>query len=82
MKAGDDARFPADMRRHRRGLFAAVSVGLSYGKGQRLPAWLDNKEYSGLAEGLLGNEYINRLAGFADGSSPYSSARLQCSPIP
>ena len=67
MKAGADTHFPADMRRHRRGLFVAISVGLSYGKGQRLPGWLDNKQYSGLADGLLGNEHINRLAGFADG---------------
>jgi hypothetical protein len=81
-KAGTDARFPADMCRHRRGLFAAISVGLSYGKGQRLPGWLDNKQYSGLADGLLDNKHIKRLAGFADGSSLHSSARLPCSPIP
>ncbi|KAJ7803236.1 hypothetical protein B0H14DRAFT_3487658 [Mycena olivaceomarginata] len=33
--AGDEARFPASMRKHRRGLFAAINAGLSYGKGQK-----------------------------------------------
>ncbi|KAJ6549028.1 hypothetical protein DFH09DRAFT_926354, partial [Mycena vulgaris] len=64
--AGDEARFPASMRRHRRGLFAAINVGLSYGKGQTTPGWLNNKEYTGLTEGLLANTDIGRLAGFAD----------------
>ncbi|KAJ7142554.1 hypothetical protein C8R44DRAFT_603506, partial [Mycena epipterygia] len=56
--AGDEACFPASMRRHRRGLFAAISVGLSYGKGQATPCWLHNKEYTGLAEGLLANRFV------------------------
>ncbi|KAF8209733.1 hypothetical protein K438DRAFT_1571420 [Mycena galopus ATCC 62051] len=64
--AGAEAWFPASMRKHRRGLFAAINVGLSYGKGQKTPSWLHNKEYDVLADGLLANPYINRLAGFAD----------------
>ncbi|KAJ6546007.1 hypothetical protein DFH09DRAFT_927467 [Mycena vulgaris] len=44
--AGDKECFPASMRRHHRGLFAAVNVGLSYGKGQMTPGWLNNKEYT------------------------------------
>ncbi|KAJ7831090.1 hypothetical protein B0H13DRAFT_1915619 [Mycena leptocephala] len=47
----NDARFPADMRRHRRGLYAVINVGLSYGKGQKTPGWLNNKEYSVLQRG-------------------------------
>ncbi|KAF8214561.1 hypothetical protein K438DRAFT_1562944, partial [Mycena galopus ATCC 62051] len=46
--------------------FTAINVGLSYGKGQNLPTWLHNKEYDALADGLLANCYIKRLAGFAD----------------
>ncbi|KAJ6522598.1 hypothetical protein B0H19DRAFT_1277292 [Mycena capillaripes] len=46
--AGSEARFPASMRRHCRGLFAAIT------------------EYTDLAEGLLANSDIGRLAGFSD----------------
>ncbi|KAF8185810.1 hypothetical protein K438DRAFT_1596819 [Mycena galopus ATCC 62051] len=64
--AGAEARFPTSMQKHRRGLFAAINVGLSYSKGQKTPSWLHNKAYNVLADGLLANSYINRLAGFAD----------------
>ncbi|KAF7354764.1 hypothetical protein MSAN_01390600 [Mycena sanguinolenta] len=74
--AGIGARFPASMRRHRRGLFAAVNVGLSYGKGQRTPSWLDTKEYTTIAERLLANSYIGRLAGFADAAFALWAPRL------
>ncbi|KAJ6521651.1 hypothetical protein DFH09DRAFT_1251093 [Mycena vulgaris] len=67
--AGQEARFPSAMREHRRGLFAAINVGLSYGKGQKVPCWLDNKEYTPIADKLLANRSIGRLAGFADGAS-------------
>ncbi|KAJ7748092.1 hypothetical protein B0H16DRAFT_1319991, partial [Mycena metata] len=76
MDAGANARFPADMRHHRRGLFAALNVGLSYGKGQKAPSWLNNKEYSGLVEGLLGNSHIKRLARFADRAFALWAPRL------
>ncbi|KAJ6517027.1 hypothetical protein DFH09DRAFT_1332610 [Mycena vulgaris] len=39
---------------------------LSYGKGQKVPCWLDNKEYTPIADKLLANCTIGRLAGFAD----------------
>ncbi|KAF8144515.1 hypothetical protein K438DRAFT_1922373 [Mycena galopus ATCC 62051] len=74
--AGSEARFPASMRKHRRGLFAAINVGLLYGKGQKLPTWLHNKEYDSLADGLLANPYINRLAGFADSAFALWAPRL------
>ncbi|KAF8179786.1 hypothetical protein K438DRAFT_1977147 [Mycena galopus ATCC 62051] len=74
--AGGEARFPASMRKHRRGLFAAMNVGLSYGKGQKLPSWLHNKEYTALADGLLANPYLNRLAGFADSAFALWAPRL------
>ncbi|KAF8144080.1 hypothetical protein K438DRAFT_1462156, partial [Mycena galopus ATCC 62051] len=74
--AGTEARFPASMRKHRRGLFAAINVGLSYGKGQKVPSWLHNKEYDALADGLLANPYINRLASFADSAFALWAPRL------
>ncbi|KAF8146271.1 hypothetical protein K438DRAFT_1781143 [Mycena galopus ATCC 62051] len=48
-----EARFPASMHKHHRGLFAVINIGLSYGKGQTT-GW------------LLTNPYLNRLASFAD----------------
>ncbi|KAJ7781734.1 hypothetical protein DFH07DRAFT_764761 [Mycena maculata] len=62
---GTASCFPAAMRRHRRGLFAAINVGLTYGKGQTDPTWLDNKQYTSLAERLLANTDIIRMANFA-----------------
>ncbi|KAF8208625.1 hypothetical protein K438DRAFT_1573939, partial [Mycena galopus ATCC 62051] len=62
---GYAAHFPASMCRHRRGLFAAINVGLSYGKGQTAPTWLDNKEHTALAQSLLANKDIARMANFA-----------------
>ncbi|KAK7032699.1 hypothetical protein R3P38DRAFT_2773238 [Favolaschia claudopus] len=59
------AQFPAKMLRHRRGLFAAINVGLTVGPGQSSPTWVDGKEYSDVAERLLANEDINRMAVFA-----------------
>ncbi|KAJ7184124.1 hypothetical protein C8R46DRAFT_883518 [Mycena filopes] len=76
LNAGANAHFPADMRRHRRGLFAAINVGLSYGKGQKVPNWLDNKAYADLADALLANEHIKRLACFADRSFALWAPRL------
>ncbi|KAJ7719762.1 hypothetical protein B0H14DRAFT_2412080, partial [Mycena olivaceomarginata] len=62
---GMGADFPAAMRKHRRGLFAAINVGLGYGKGQRLPTWMDNKQHTPMVNRLLAHEDINRLANFA-----------------
>ncbi|KAJ7737283.1 hypothetical protein DFH07DRAFT_944287, partial [Mycena maculata] len=62
---GTASHFPAAMCRHRRGLFAAINIGLVYGKGQTAPTWLDNKQYASLAERLLSNEDITRMANFA-----------------
>lgn len=53
------------MRCHRRGLFAAVTVGLTFGKGQTSPTWLQNKSYPGLTDRLLHNPDIARMANFA-----------------
>ncbi|KAJ7621788.1 hypothetical protein DFH06DRAFT_991468 [Mycena polygramma] len=74
--AGSEAQFPASMRHHRRGMFAAINVGLSYGKGQMHPGWLHNKEYAGIADRLLANKDIGRLAGFADAAFGLWAPRL------
>ncbi|KAF7373333.1 hypothetical protein MSAN_00542900 [Mycena sanguinolenta] len=59
------AYFPAAMRRHRRGLFAAINVGLNFGKGATAPAWLDNKNHTPLATQLLAEPDVIRMANFA-----------------
>ncbi|KAJ7050760.1 hypothetical protein C8F01DRAFT_1000102, partial [Mycena amicta] len=64
-RAGMAARFPASMRKHRRGLFAAINVGLSYGQGQVDASWL-RSDYADTAEELLANEDIQIMASFAD----------------
>jgi hypothetical protein len=65
---GIAAGFPASMRKHRRGLFAAINVGLAYGKGCAAPSLLNNKEHEPLAERLRTNPDINRMANFASGA--------------
>ncbi|KAJ7044324.1 hypothetical protein C8F04DRAFT_990742 [Mycena alexandri] len=74
--ATNTTRFPAAMKKHRRGLFAAVNVGLSYGKGQSIPGWLDGKDYRELAEEMLANAGIQRMAGFADAAFAIWAPRL------
>ncbi|KAJ7150767.1 hypothetical protein C8R46DRAFT_1043563 [Mycena filopes] len=74
--AGNNTHFPTDMKKHRRGLFAAINVGLSYGKGQTKPGWLNNKEYTSLAESLLANVGIQRMAGFGDAAFALWAPRL------
>ncbi|KAJ7831394.1 hypothetical protein B0H14DRAFT_2365223, partial [Mycena olivaceomarginata] len=64
---GIAAGFPAHMWKHRRGRFAVINVGLTYGKGCATPSWPNNKEYSPLAERLLADPYISRMANFASG---------------
>jgi hypothetical protein len=69
-REGMAARFPAPMYKHRRGLFAAINVGISYGTGQSVPSWLQTP-YDDLANRLLGNRDITRMATFASGAFPY-----------
>jgi hypothetical protein len=68
---GLNAQFPTGMRCHRRGLFAAINVGLVHGKGQTIPTWLDNKQYTSVVDRLLGNPDINCLANFASCKSSF-----------
>ncbi|KAJ7500711.1 hypothetical protein B0H11DRAFT_1714051 [Mycena galericulata] len=63
--AGTAANFSSEMRKHRRGLYAVVNVGLSYSKGQTAPSRLHHRVHGDMAERLLGNEHICRMAHFA-----------------
>ncbi|KAJ7080780.1 hypothetical protein B0H15DRAFT_953377 [Mycena belliarum] len=72
---GTAADFPSHMRKHRRGLFAALNVGISYGKGQRVPSrFLHSSAHTSLLNRLLGNPAIIRMANFA---SEHGAAAFQ-----
>ncbi|KAJ7803081.1 hypothetical protein B0H14DRAFT_3487824 [Mycena olivaceomarginata] len=73
---GMGADFPAAMRKHRRGLFAAINIGLGYGKGQRLPTWMDNKQHTPMVNRLLAHPDVNRLANFASSAFSMWAPRL------
>ncbi|KAJ7172954.1 hypothetical protein C8R43DRAFT_873833 [Mycena crocata] len=68
--------FPYDLRHHRRGLFAAVNVGLSYGKGQRVPCWLQNGAYTDMVSRLLKDPDVERMANFASATFYLWAPRL------
>ncbi|KAJ7161982.1 hypothetical protein C8R43DRAFT_880570 [Mycena crocata] len=72
-KEGDAAYFPYDMRHHRR---AAINVGLSYGKGQKVPSWLGTGPYAAMMERLLGDEDLKRMATFASAAFCLWAPRL------
>ncbi|KAJ7358529.1 hypothetical protein DFH08DRAFT_687585, partial [Mycena albidolilacea] len=73
---GIAAGLPAYMRKHRRGLFAAINVGLTYGMDCTIPCWLNNKNYNPLAGRLLADPHINKMANFASGAFASWAPRL------
>ncbi|KAF7304234.1 hypothetical protein HMN09_00824400 [Mycena chlorophos] len=62
-------------KKHRRGLFAAINVGVSYGQGQTKPSWLKS-DYEATAERLLANTDIQRMALFASATFRLWAPRL------
>ncbi|KAJ6569468.1 hypothetical protein B0H19DRAFT_235951 [Mycena capillaripes] len=58
-----------------RDLFAAVNVGLSYGKGQTTPSWL-RTDYDELANRLLANPHVGHIATFASAAFAMWAPRL------
>ncbi|KAK7007336.1 hypothetical protein R3P38DRAFT_3597636 [Favolaschia claudopus] len=67
---------PSHLSKHRRGLFAALNVGLSYGQGHTIPKWLNNRDVQGLEDELLADPNIARMAGFADAAFALWAPRL------
>ncbi|KAJ7099132.1 hypothetical protein C8R44DRAFT_576749, partial [Mycena epipterygia] len=62
---GTTTAFSASLCHHRRGLFAMLNIGLSYGKGQTTPSFLHNGKYTSVAERLTANVDVIRMATFA-----------------
>ncbi|KAJ7166568.1 hypothetical protein C8R43DRAFT_877950 [Mycena crocata] len=75
-REGAAAAFPTNMYKHRRGFFAAINVGLSYGKGQTVPSRLRNGNYTGMAGRLLSDPDVKRLATFASATFRLWAPRL------
>ncbi|KAJ7037287.1 hypothetical protein C8F04DRAFT_952936 [Mycena alexandri] len=59
------AKFAADMSRHRRGPFVALNCGIGYSKGQHVPANMNNGEHAAILQRLLGNRNVIRMATYA-----------------
>ncbi|KJA14108.1 hypothetical protein HYPSUDRAFT_150797, partial [Hypholoma sublateritium FD-334 SS-4] len=58
-------RFPKKTRNHRRGSFPALSAGISFGGGQKLPGNLHHsKTNKKQLDRLLGHQSFKRIAGF------------------
>ncbi|KAF7325204.1 hypothetical protein MKEN_00564600 [Mycena kentingensis (nom. inval.)] len=64
VRASAEARFRSDFKKHRRGLYAAVTVGFSYGQGQTVPGWLQ-RPHCEVGEALLENPDVQKVASFA-----------------
>ncbi|PPQ63302.1 hypothetical protein CVT24_006747 [Panaeolus cyanescens] len=68
--------FRPEESRHRRGPFAAVAFGISFGGGQKSAQRLVTGSHTGLVERVLSNRHISRLASYADGAFRTWSPRL------
>lgn len=56
---------PLDFEDNRRGNFAAVNYGISYGQGSQKPHWLKCDEHNEVMRAILSNPSIKRLGNFA-----------------
>jgi hypothetical protein len=65
--AGESEAFAVQQRTHRRGRFAALPFGVSYGNGQVVPARLSTGGHDELVEALRGSNELKRIANYADG---------------
>ena len=67
--AGEGEAFKHAECFHRRGHFAALPFGISYGNGQTVPARLRTGGHAELVEMLRGDRDLERIASYADGAS-------------
>ncbi|KZP28375.1 hypothetical protein FIBSPDRAFT_729233 [Athelia psychrophila] len=70
-------KFPSGCRKHRRGDFPALAVGVSYGGGQKRPGNLVNSRANArVLRRLLRTRALRRIAGFASGAFAFWNPRL------
>lgn len=67
LREGNTAGFGPGGVKHRRGLFPALNVGISYGKGQQQPAPLKTGRHAPMLGRLIEDKNFERLATFASG---------------
>ncbi|PBK70858.1 hypothetical protein ARMSODRAFT_844621, partial [Armillaria solidipes] len=67
MAEGEGANFHRASK-HRRGTFPAVNMGISYGKGQKVPARLQNGVLAAIVSRLVGSEAVIQMATYASAS--------------
>ncbi|KAK0482950.1 hypothetical protein EDD18DRAFT_1084577, partial [Armillaria luteobubalina] len=76
LREGAAANFCKPSTSHRRGDFPAVNVGISYGKGQRVPSRLQNGALAAIINRLVGSEAAMRMATYASASLNLWAPRL------
>ncbi|KAK0217789.1 hypothetical protein IW262DRAFT_1275064, partial [Armillaria fumosa] len=75
LREGAAANF-CKLSNHRRGGFLVVNVGISYGKGQRVPSRLQNGALAAIINRLVGSEAVMRMATYASASYNLWAPRL------
>jgi hypothetical protein len=64
-REGSNTTFSPEEKDHRRGLYPAVSIGVSYGNGQTELAFLSRHNHDKILSRLTNDPSIQRLATFA-----------------
>ncbi len=72
----EQATFTKDERKHRRGRFPAINVGISMGMGPDRPGVLELGSHTGMAERLVADPNIIRMANHASGTCCSHSVAL------
>ncbi|KAK0475352.1 hypothetical protein EDD18DRAFT_1089942 [Armillaria luteobubalina] len=76
LREGTAVNFCKPSTSHRHGDFPAVNVGISYGKGQRVPLRLQNSALAAIINRLVGSEAVMRMATYASASLNLWAPRL------
>ncbi|KAG6893826.1 hypothetical protein C0992_008513, partial [Termitomyces sp. T32_za158] len=71
VRESQSAAFGLDAAAHRRGRFPALNVGAYYGNGTRTAVNLNSRADPSIAQRLLANPDVERLANFASGELPF-----------
>ena len=66
MLEGEAAKFRKSLS-HCCGHFPAINVGISYGKGQKVPSRLQNSVLAAIISRLVGSKAVIRMATYASG---------------
>lgn len=73
----ETAVFDDHETQHRRGNFPVLNVGVTHGTGTQAPVYLNNQRHAEMAERLLADTNVKRLAAFASGKPPSYQPRIR-----